>query len=215
MMKDGQDLFAVRRDLAQQIELVRAELPGVIEAQIVFDQSTNVRHRLAGFTRDFAIAILLVLVTLCRWACALGGVMISIPLSLAIGLSLLRFAGFSINQLSIVGFVIALGLLVDDSIVVVENIARHLREGKGPIDAAIEGTKQIAVSVLGCTATLLFAFLPLLFLPGGPASSSAACRWRWSSPSARRCSSRSPSSRSSPRASCAPSRTRATACCVG
>ncbi len=94
-------------------------------------------------------------------------VMISIPLSLAMGLTLLRLAGFSINQLSIVGFVIALGLLVDDSIVVVENIARHLREGKKPIDAAIEGTQQIAVSVLGCTATLLFAFLPLLFLPGG------------------------------------------------
>ena len=168
-MKDGQDLFAVRRALGFEVDAIRAELPPVILAQLVFDQSQNVRHRLSGFTRDFLIAIVLVLVTLLPLGLRASlVVMISIPLSLAIGLSLLRFAGFSINQLSIVGFVIALGLLVDDSIVVVENIARHLREGKSPVDAAIAGTKQIAVSVLGCTATLLFAFLPLLFLPGGP-----------------------------------------------
>ncbi len=168
-MKDGQDVFAVRQALGEQVDALRAELPPVIEPQLVFDQSTNVRHRLSGFARDFVIAIGLVLVTLLPLGLRASLVtMISIPLSLAIGLSLLRFAGFSINQLSIVGFVIALGLLVDDSIVVVENIARHLREGKSPIDAAIRGTEQIAVSVLGCTATLLFAFLPLLFLPGGP-----------------------------------------------
>jgi multidrug efflux pump subunit AcrB len=64
--------------------------------------------------------------------------------------------------------VIALGLLVDDSIVVVENIARFRRMGHSPVEAAIKGTRQIAVAVLGTTATLLFAFLPLLMLPGGP-----------------------------------------------
>src|SRR5262249_18996478 len=74
--------------------------------------------------------------------------------------------GYTLNQLSIVGFVISLGLLVDDAIVVVENVARHLREGKTPIQAAIEGTSEISLAVLGCTATLLLAFLPLLFLPG-------------------------------------------------
>ena len=85
--------------------------------------------------------------------------MVSIPLSLAMGLFFLQTAGFGINQLSIVGFVLALGLLVDDSVVVVENITRHIREGSKPVDAAIKATKQITVSVLGCTATLLFAFL--------------------------------------------------------
>jgi multidrug efflux pump subunit AcrB len=118
---------------------------------------------------DFAIAILLVLVTLLPLGIrAASIVMISIPLSLAIGVTLLRFTGFSINQLSIVGFVIALGLLVDDSIVVVENIARFLREGHSRREAAMLATKQIAIAVVGCTATLIFAFLPLLFLPGLP-----------------------------------------------
>jgi multidrug efflux pump subunit AcrB len=91
--------------------------------------------------------------------------MISIPLSLAIGLALLDLFGFSINQLSIVGLVVALGLLVDDSIVVVENIARFLRMGYSRKDAAIQATRQIGVAVVGCTATLIFAFLPLMFLP--------------------------------------------------
>src|SRR5262249_13610278 len=77
-------------------------------------------------------------------------------------------SGFSINQLSIVGFVIALGLLVDDSIVVTENITRFRRLGHGRMEAAVLATRQIGAAVLGCTATLLFAFLPLLFLPGGP-----------------------------------------------
>ena len=78
------------------------------------------------------------------------------------------YAGYSLNQLSIVGCVIALGLVVDDSIVVVENIARFRRLGHSPLAAALEGTRQIAIAVLGTTATLLFAFLPLLMLPGGP-----------------------------------------------
>jgi multidrug efflux pump subunit AcrB len=94
--------------------------------------------------------------------------MVSIPLSLAIGLTLMRFAGFTVNQLSIVGAVVALGLLVDDSIVVVENISRFLRAGRSRVEAAIEATRQIAVAVVGATATLVLAFVPLLFLPGGP-----------------------------------------------
>ena len=94
-------------------------------------------------------------------------VMFSIPMSLALGIWLLHHAGFTLNQLSISGFVLSLGLLVDDSIVVVENIARHLRMGKTPVDAAIDGTRQISLAVLGCTATLMLAFLPLLFLPEG------------------------------------------------
>jgi len=99
---------------------------------------------------------------------AAGIVMISIPLSLAFGLACLYFLDYSLNQLSIAGFVVALGLLVDDSIVAVENIARHMRMGLSRVEAALAGTKQIFVAILGCTATLIFAFLPLLALPGTP-----------------------------------------------
>ncbi|MEQ1507087.1 MAG: efflux RND transporter permease subunit, partial [Myxococcota bacterium] len=159
------NVFAVR-DAA--VDAVRAvPVADGVEIALGFDQSVNVAHRLSGFTRDFTIAIALVLLTLLPLGLrAANVVMVSIPLSLAVGLAGLGWSGSSINQLSIVGFVIALGLLVDDAIVVVENVSRHLREGKSPIDAAIDGTKEIALAVIGCTATLLLAFLPLLFLPG-------------------------------------------------
>ena len=167
--RDGQNIFQVRQGLEKQLEAFRKELPASVRLEVGFDQAHNVSHRLDGFLRDFGLAIGLVLLTLLPlgWRAAVV-VMISIPLSLAIGVAALHLTGFSINQLSIVGFVIALGLLVDDSIVVVENITRFLREGYSRREAAVEATRQIAVSVLGCTATLIFAFLPLLFLPGAP-----------------------------------------------
>ena len=93
--------------------------------------------------------------------------MVSIPLSLAIGVVAIQQLGYSLNQLSIAGFVLALGLLVDDSIVVTENIARHLRQGLAPREAAIAGVSEINIAVIGCTATLLLAFVPLMSLPEG------------------------------------------------
>jgi multidrug efflux pump subunit AcrB len=165
--KEKQNIFTVRNGLFAALDKFEPQLPAGIHLERGFDQSRNVEHRLHGFIRDFGLAILLVLVTLLPLGLRASGiVMVSIPLSLSIGVALLNVAGFSINQLSIVGFVIALGLLVDDSIVVVENITRFLREGRSRQDAAIEATRQISISVLGCTATLIFAFLPLLFLPG-------------------------------------------------
>lgn len=143
-------------------------LPKNIELIANFDQATNVNKRLGSLGIDFIIAILLVSITLLP----LGGraaliVMISIPLSLAIGLVLLNVIGYNLNQLSIVGLVVALGLLVDDSIVVVENIERWLRDGHSRLDATIKATKQIGVAVVGCTATLIISFMPLVFLPEG------------------------------------------------
>lgn len=167
--QDGQNINNVRNRVWAALDTFEANLPSGITLERGFDQAQNVTNRLSRLGLDLMIAIGLVLLTLLPLGVrAAGIVMVSIPLSLAIGLALLRFTGFTINQLSIVGAVIALGLLVDDSIVVVENITRFLREGRSRTEAAIEATKQIAVAVVGATATLILAFLPLLFLPGGP-----------------------------------------------
>ncbi len=167
--KEGKNVFDVARGIEAAARAFEAELPRGVALVSAFDQSQNVAHRLGGFGRDFLIAIALVLVTLLPLGLRASiVVMVSIPLSLAIGVTLLHLTGNSVNQLSIVGFVIALGLLVDDSVVVVENVTRFLRNGHSPREAAVLATKQITVSVLGCTATLVFAFLPLLALPGGP-----------------------------------------------
>jgi len=144
-------------------------LPSNISLVKHFDQAENVALRLSGLGIDFLIAIILVLFTLAPLGMRASlVVMIAIPLSLALGLVGLNAFGISLNQLSIVGLVVSLGLLVDDSIVVVENIERWLREGYSKRDAAIKATKQITLAVIGCTATLVISFLPLIFLPAGP-----------------------------------------------
>lgn len=165
-MKDNVNITDVQKEYLPIIENFSSELPPNIKLVKNFDQSDMVAKRLGHLGFDFALAILLVVITLLP----LGSrasiiVMISIPLSLALGLIAMNALGFSLNQLSIVGLVVALGLLVDDSIVVVENIERWLREGHSKMDAVIMGTKQIGIAVVGCTVTLVIAFLPLVFLP--------------------------------------------------
>ena len=166
-VQKGQNISQVKSAVWEVLDGFERTLPNGITLARGFDQSANVDERLSRLGWDFVIAIGLVLITLLPLGTRASIiVMISIPTSLAIGVMLLYVTGYSINQLSIVGFVIALGLLVDDSIVVVENISRFLREGYSRTQAAIEATKQIGVAVLGATGTLVFAFLPLLFLPG-------------------------------------------------
>jgi multidrug efflux pump subunit AcrB len=166
-LQEGQVIGDVRDAAWTALDGVEGELPSGVTLERPFDQASNVAHRLTRLGEDFAIAIGLVLVTLIPLGFRASAiVLVSIPLSLAMGVTLLHALGYSINQLSIVGFVIALGLLVDDSIVVVENIARFLREGHSRREAAILATRQIGVAVLGCTAALIFAFVPLLALPG-------------------------------------------------
>ncbi|MGE5175938.1 MAG: efflux RND transporter permease subunit [Hyphomicrobiales bacterium] len=165
----GVTVQTVRDGIYGALDAFEKELPGNVVLKRGFDQAANVSHRLNRLTEDFLIAIALVALTLLPLGLrAASIVMISIPLSLSIGLVALEWTGYSLNQMTIVGMVIALGLLVDDSIVVVENITRHRREGQAPVEAAVSATGQIWVAVLGATATLLFAFVPLIFLPGNP-----------------------------------------------
>ncbi|MBI1340876.1 MMPL family transporter [bacterium] len=166
--KLGGTIFQVMDNIRAQVDRFEPRLPPEIRLERGFDQSEMVGKRLSSLGRDFTIAIALVLLTLLPLGFRASlVVMISIPLSFAIGLFIMEQLGYTLNQLSIAGFVLALGLLVDDSIVVTENIARRLREGLSPRDAAIAGVEEINIAVLGCTATLLLAFVPLLNLPEG------------------------------------------------
>jgi multidrug efflux pump subunit AcrB len=164
--KAGQNIFKVDEQVEPILQQFEKELTSNIKMVKNFDQARSVSTRLSRFAKDFIIAILLVSITLLPLGTrAAIVVMISIPLSIFTGLFLLDSFGFTINQLSIVGLIVALGILVDDSIVVIENIERYLRAGKSKREASIEATKQIGLAVLGCTATLILAFLPLVFLP--------------------------------------------------
>ena len=164
--KAGENITKTQKEYLPVIEAFAKKLPANIELVRHFDQADNVGRRLGGLGTDFLIAIGLVIITLLPLGTRSSlVVMIAIPLSLGIGIVLMNAMGYSLNQLSIVGLVVALGLLVDDSIVVVENIERWLRDGVSKNVAVIQATKQIGLAVLGCTATLVIAFLPLVFLP--------------------------------------------------
>jgi len=165
-LKKGENISSIQEKYKPVIEKFKKTLPGNIDLQLQFDQADNVNHRLSTLGVDFLIAIGLVLITLLPLGLRASlVVMISIPLSLGIGIILINLMGYNLNQLSIVGLVVALGLLVDDSIVVVENIERWMREGHSRLDATIKATNQIGKAVLGCTATLIIAFMPLAFMP--------------------------------------------------
>lgn len=167
-LKPGNNISQIQSGYLPVIENFSKKLPPNVELISNFDQAEIVNSRLSGLGLDFILAILLVAITLLPLGFrAAVVVMISIPLSLAIGLFLLNSLGFHLNQLSIVGLVVALGLLVDDSIVVVENIERWLRQGHSRMEATRKATSQIGLAVVGCTATLIIAFMPLVFLPEG------------------------------------------------
>ncbi|HVI48395.1 MAG TPA: efflux RND transporter permease subunit [Chitinophaga sp.] len=166
--KAGENISKTQTAYKPVIEKFKKTLPANIDMVQYFDQANAVNKRLGSLGKDFIIAILLVAITLLP----LGQrpaliVMISIPLSLAIGVVLLQFFGYNLNQLSIVGLVVALGLLVDDSIVVIENIERWMLEGHSRMEATLKATSQIGMAVVGCTATLIIAFMPLVFMPEG------------------------------------------------
>jgi multidrug efflux pump subunit AcrB len=166
--KEGENISKTQQLYKPVIDEFKRTLPANIDLVQHFDQAENVNRRLGSLGVDFLIAILLVAVTLLplgfRQAVI---VMISIPLSLAIGIILLQVFGYNLNQLSIVGLVVALGLLVDDSIVVVENIERWMLQGHSALEATLKATKQIGMAVVGCTVTLIIAFMPLVFMPEG------------------------------------------------
>src|SRR5690606_5450478 len=119
--------------------------------------------------KTLADAVLIAIVVALTLLGALRSVLIpviTIPLSMIGVLFFMQLMGYSINLLTLLAMVLAIGLVVDDAIVVVENIHRHIEEGKTPFDAAIEGAREIAVPVISMTITLAAVYAPIGFLEG-------------------------------------------------
>ncbi len=138
------------------------------EFSIYTDTSVWIRNRLNTVTSNLFFGLLLVFAVLLlslNWRIAVV-VALGIPVSFMIGLISLELLGYSLNMLSLFGALIALGMLVDEAIVVAENIYRHLEERKTPKAAAIDGALEMFPAVLTATATTIFAFLPLLIISG-------------------------------------------------
>jgi multidrug efflux pump subunit AcrB len=164
--KPGTNIFTVMSYLKEGIADFEERLPGDIRLETVFDQSRSVADRLNGFFLNLLQGLVLVgaIVFLSVNVRASIIVMLAIPFSILIGLGFVDASGYGLQQMSIAGLVIALGLLVDNAIVVTENIGRFMRLGYGNKEAAWEGTSQVGWAVVSATATTVLAFVPIIMM---------------------------------------------------
>jgi multidrug efflux pump subunit AcrB len=164
--KDDTNIYGIFRRLRAVIAESRSRLPAGMSLEVAFDQSKSVSSRVNGFLMNLLEGIVLVGLVLLFADSSRSSliVMLAIPLSCIIGIALLDWSGYGLQQVSIAGLVIALGMLVDDAIVVTDNISRFARGGRGPIEAAVEGTSQVGWAVTTATATTILAFMPIILM---------------------------------------------------
>ena len=148
---------------------IQSQLPGGLEAQIVYDATEFIQEAINEVTQTLLEAALIVIVVVFLFLGAYRVVLIpvvTIPLSLIGVLFFMMLMDYSINLMTLLAMVLAIGLVVDDAIVVVENIHRHIEEGHSPYQAALMGAREIALPVITMTVTLAAVYAPIGFLGG-------------------------------------------------
>ncbi|MEQ8689358.1 MAG: efflux RND transporter permease subunit, partial [Pseudomonadales bacterium] len=160
-------------DVARNVKAKVAELDDQLPADLTIfmdsDASVYIGQALSEVTRTLVEASIIVVLVILLFLGSLRVVVIpivAIPLSLTTVLFLVWLMGFSINLLTLLAMVIAIGLVVDDAIVVVENVHRHIEDGNTPLAAALVGARQVALPVIAMTLTLVAVYLPIGFLGG-------------------------------------------------
>lgn len=166
----GENLLDASDKITEIIETAKKDgtIPGSVNVSITSDQSNNTRDMVSNLLNSIIFGIILVVIVLLfflglRNALFVG---LAIPLSMLMSFLILSAMGVTLNVMVLFSLVIALGMLVDNGIVTVENIYRHMAEGKKPSEAVIAGVGEIAMPIIASTATTLAAFLPLAFWPG-------------------------------------------------
>ena len=148
---------------------IEAQLPANLQMTIAYDGTKFIQASIDEVVSTLAEAVLIVVAVVFLFLGSFRSVLIpviTIPLSMIGVLFFMQLMGYSINLLTLLAMVLAIGLVVDDAIVVVENIHRHIDEGKSPFDAALEGAREIAVPVISMTITLAAVYAPIGFLSG-------------------------------------------------
>ena len=179
---NGRDAVMVgvtRQATANPLDLskaVRAMLPAVetdlgrgVTVLVANDSSLFIERSIHNVYRTIAEAVLLVALVIFVFLRTLRASIIpiiTIPVSLIGTFALMSLAGFSINTLTLLALVLAIGLVVDDAIVVLENIYRHIEEGMAPFAAALKGAREVGFAIVAMTLTLAAVYAPLAFTPG-------------------------------------------------
>lgn len=167
--QSGANTVNVIRGVKKTLAEIKKNLPSDIDITIVVDGSTNIINTIKSL-RDtiiitFLVVMLVVFVFLGRWR-ATFIIVLSIPVALLASLIYLYATGNTLNIVSMSALSIAIGMVVDDAIVVLENVSTHLERGEKPKEAAVHATSEVAISVIASTLTMLCVFLPLTMLNG-------------------------------------------------
>ena len=165
----GANPLTVAGYVHEALDDIRTQLPSSLEAHIPYDASAFIQDSIDEVFQTLVEAVLIVLVVIFL---SLGSVRaavvpgVAVPLSLVGAAFLMLLAGFSINLLTLLAMVLAIGLVVDDAIVVVENVHRHIEMGKSRYQAAIDGARELGLPIIAMTTTLLAVYAPIGFMGG-------------------------------------------------
>lgn len=165
---EEENALVIARAVYGFMDRLKQELPGGVELGVLYDRTTSLKSRINLLTRNGAVGLVIVFVML--WAFLNTRLSIwvgmGIPISLTGAMAVLWAMGGTINMISLFGFIMVLGIVVDDAIVVGESIYVHRKMGKPPLKAAVEGTMEVGMPVTAAVITSIVAFLPLAFVGG-------------------------------------------------
>lgn len=165
----GQSTLEVIGRVRKEFAAIQRDLPDGLEADIPFDSTRYIEDSIDEVVKTILEALLIVVVVIFLFLGSLRAVLIpaiAVPLSLVGGCFVMYLLGFSINLLTLLAMVLAIGLVVDDAIIVLENIHRRIEEGETPFDAALHGTRELAGPVIAMTITLIAVYAPIGFIGG-------------------------------------------------
>ncbi|MCL1889682.1 MAG: efflux RND transporter permease subunit, partial [Desulfovibrionaceae bacterium] len=165
----GANTVAVVDRIREILPEMRAQLPPAIDMIPLFDRSESIRESIRDvkFTMLLTIAlVILVIFLFLRNARATIIPSLAVPLSIIGACGVMYMNGFSLNNISLMALTLSVGFVVDDAIVMLENIVRHLEEGKSPEEAALVGSQEVGFTILSMTVSLIAVFIPVLFMGG-------------------------------------------------
>lgn len=167
--QSGANAVKICEAVKAKMEKIQKKLPPDIKANIIFDNSTHIRNSINGLRESifyaFIFVVLVVWFFIGNWRATLI-IGLTIPIALVTAFLYLYGTGSSINLISLSSLTIAIGMVVDDAIVVLENVSRHVARGENPREAAIYGTNEVWVSVIATTLVVVAVFVPLTMLGG-------------------------------------------------
>ena len=167
--QSGANTVNVIKEVKNQMEVIQNNLPSDVKISTVIDSSDNIINTIHTLMETilitFLVVMLVVFVFLGRWR-ATFIIVISIPIALLASLMYLYMTGNTLNIISMSALSIAIGMVVDDAIVVLENVSTHLERGEKPKEAAVHATSEVGISVIASTLTMLCVFIPLTMMTG-------------------------------------------------